>query len=244
MDSDLGSLTAATKRGFAATVVLLRDGERGLEVLLAERPRDGGSFAGAWVFPGGVVEPGDLDGGDPWSDDVARRTAVRETEEEVGLVVDPADLVPFSRWTPPAGSPKHLVTTFFAVRAPEGELRPAPAEVVEVEWLRPDDALDRHAAGALTLWPPTFVTLHGLREAASVDAALAGLRANDVRPYVSRFTSSDRTTLLWQEDAEYEHDVEGDGHGHPAVPDDAPDAHGNRHRLMMDRLPWVYLHTF
>ena len=36
----------------AATVVLLRDATRGVEVLMIERP-DRGSFAGAWVFPGG-----------------------------------------------------------------------------------------------------------------------------------------------------------------------------------------------
>ncbi|MRG61210.1 NUDIX domain-containing protein [Agromyces sp. CFH 90414] len=242
MDRDLESLTRATTRGFAATVVLLRDGELGVEVLLAERPRDGGSFAGAWVFPGGVVEPGDLDGDEPSSEAVARRTAARETEEEVGLVVEPDALVPFSRWTPPAGSPKHLVTTFFAARAPGGELRPAAAEVAEVEWLRPSDALDRHAAGALTLWPPTFVTLHGLQHAASVDEALDELRGGEVRPYVSRFTSHERTTLLWQEDAAF--DPEAEHADHPAVPDEAPDAHGNRHRLMMDRLPWVYLNQF
>jgi len=56
MDSDLESLTNDEVAGAAATVVLLRDGERGVEVLLAERPRDRGSFAGAWVFPGGAVE--------------------------------------------------------------------------------------------------------------------------------------------------------------------------------------------
>ncbi|HEX5858760.1 MAG TPA: NUDIX domain-containing protein, partial [Microbacterium sp.] len=42
----------------AATVILARDGADGLEVLLIERP-DRGSFAGAWVFPGGKLDPGD-----------------------------------------------------------------------------------------------------------------------------------------------------------------------------------------
>ncbi|WP_129590362.1 NUDIX hydrolase [Cryobacterium aureum] len=45
--------------GVAATVVLLRDSATGPEVLLLERPRHRGSFAGAWVFPGGGVDPGD-----------------------------------------------------------------------------------------------------------------------------------------------------------------------------------------
>lgn len=42
----------------AGTVLLLRDGADGLEVLMIERP-DRGSFAGAWVFPGGKLEPAD-----------------------------------------------------------------------------------------------------------------------------------------------------------------------------------------
>ncbi|QAY71959.1 NUDIX domain-containing protein [Agromyces protaetiae] len=244
-ETDLSALTDATTHGFAATVVLLRDGAHGLEVLLIERPRDRGSFAGAWVFPGGLVEASDADsvaeaGGDLASEAASRRAAARETEEEVGLVVDEASLVPFSKWTPPAGSPKHLVTTFFAARAPEGRTKPSPDEVMALEWLTPQDALDRHAAGSMTLWPPTWVTLAGLRPAKTVDDALAEFAVGDVQPYVSRF-NDDRTTIFWKEDEAYDDPHHDD---HPAVPDDAPDAVGNRHRLMMDRLPWIYLNDF
>jgi 8-oxo-dGTP pyrophosphatase MutT (NUDIX family) len=242
MDSDLESLTNDEVRGSAATVVLLRDGERGLEVLLAERPRDRGSFAGAWVFPGGAVDRADAAGGPVDTEDAARRAAVRETREEIGLQLDRYDLVPFSHWTPPKGAPKQLRTTFFAVRVPDGEIRPAPDEVMAVEWIRPIDALERHAAGSMTLWPPTWVTLHGLQRAASVDEALAELRSGEVRPYVARI-SGDGTMILWQEDDDFEAERERQEHD-PAVPDDAPDADRNRHRLMMDRLPWVYMNSF
>ena len=241
MDSDLESLTNDEVPGAAATVVLLRDGERGLEVLLAERPRDRGSFAGAWVFPGGAVAESDSLGGSIDSEDAARRAAVRETREEIGLELDRYDLVPFSHWTPPKNSPKQLRTTFFAVRVPDGEIRPAPDEVMAVEWLRPVDALDRHAAGSMTLWPPTWVTLHGLQHAASVDAALAELRSGDVKPYVAKL-SEDGTTILWQEDDEYEAERHRQ-EDHPAVADEGPDAEGNQHRLVMDRLPWIYVNT-
>jgi 8-oxo-dGTP pyrophosphatase MutT (NUDIX family) len=241
MDSDLESLTNDEVPGAAATVVLLRDGERGLEVLLAERPRDRGSFAGAWVFPGGAVDEADSLGGSIDTEDAARRAAVRETREEIGLELDRYDLVPFSHWTPPKRSPKQLRTTFFAVRVPDGEIRPAPDEVMSVEWIRPTDALERHSAGSMTLWPPTWVTLHGLQHAASVDEALAELRRGDVKPYVSRF-SEDGSTILWQEDDEFEAERERRERD-PAVPDDAPDAEGNQHRLLMDRLPWVYVNT-
>ena len=241
MDSDLESLTNDEVAGAAATVVLLRDGERGLEVLLAERPRDRGSFAGAWVFPGGAVDDADALGGSIDTEDAARRAAVRETREEIGLELDRYDLVPFSHWTPPKNSEKQLRTTFFAVRVPDGEIRPAPNEVMAVEWLRPVDALDRHAAGSMTLWPPTWVTLYGLQHAASVDAALAELRSGDVKPYVAK-VSEDGTTILWQEDDEYEAERHRQ-EDHPAVADEGPDAEGNQHRLVMDRLPWIYVNT-
>ena len=241
MDSEHESLTVPKATGSAATVVLLRDGERGLEVLLAERPRDRGSFAGAWVFPGGAVDAADAAGAALDSVDAARRAAVRETREEIGLELDGAELVPFSQWTPPSNSPKQLTTTFFAVRVPEGEIRPAPDEVVAVEWVRPVDALERHASGTVILWPPTWVTLHGLRNAASVDEALVELRGGEIRPYVARVGNGGRM-ILWQEDAEYEAAHER-REGEPAVADDALAA-GNRHRLVMDGLPWVYLNSF
>ncbi|MCD2442966.1 NUDIX domain-containing protein [Agromyces sp. SYSU K20354] len=217
--------------GWAATVVLLRDGERGLEVLLAERPGDRGSFAGAWVFPGGAVEPADVAGDAIGSIEAARRAAVRETREEVGLEVDADELVPIAVWTPPQGAPKPLTTTFFAVRVPDGELVLAPDEVVSTEWVRPADALDRHAEGAMLLWPPTWVTLHGFTHAASVDEALADLAGRGVHDFRARRDDA-RRMVLWQEDAEYDPAAEPAG------------AAGPRHRLVMDSLPWVYLSAF
>jgi hypothetical protein len=93
----------------------------------------------------------------------------------------------------------------------------------------------------MILWPPTWVTLHGLRRAASVDEALAELRSGEVRPYVARVGNGGRM-ILWQEDAEYEAALEPRD-GEPVVADDALAA-GNRHRLVMDGLPWVYLDSF
>ncbi|WP_157002006.1 NUDIX hydrolase [Agromyces laixinhei] len=240
MDSTRESSTNPARPSAAATVVLLRDGERGVEVLLAERPSGRGSFPGAWVFPGGAVDEADAAGDPIGGIEAARRAAVRETFEEVGLVLDADELVPFSHWTPPKGSPKSLTTTFFAVRVPDGELRLAPDEVTEAAWLRPVDALDRHTAGSLTLWPPTWVTLHGLSHAASVDEALAELRTAEVKSFVTKIVA-ERRMVLWQGDDEYaaEHPPEARD---VSMPDDGP-AVGSRHRLMMDRLPWTYINT-
>ena len=43
----------------AATIVVVRDGAQGLEVLLSRRAERGDHNSGAWVFPGGIVEKND-----------------------------------------------------------------------------------------------------------------------------------------------------------------------------------------
>src|SRR3954467_4532025 len=96
----------------AATVILARDTKRGPEVLMLRR-NSKIAFGGMWVFPGGRVDPADLDGV-PAHDEVAaaRRAAVRETHEEAGLVVAEDGLVVFSHWVPPAGVPVRFSTWF------------------------------------------------------------------------------------------------------------------------------------
>ncbi len=55
----LPSTVAARPPRAAATLVVLRDGPGGVEVLLSRRAERGDHNSGAWVFPGGVVDPGD-----------------------------------------------------------------------------------------------------------------------------------------------------------------------------------------
>src|SRR5450631_3296056 len=43
----------------AATLVVVRDAPDGMEVLLSRRAERGDHNSGAWVFPGGIVDPGD-----------------------------------------------------------------------------------------------------------------------------------------------------------------------------------------
>ena len=74
----------------AATVILIRDGQTGLEVLLTRRSSQLAFHGGAWVFPGGRIDPEDYADA---PDDVfgaARRAAAREAKEEAGLDVHAA----------------------------------------------------------------------------------------------------------------------------------------------------------
>lgn len=160
----------------AGTAVLLRPADHGFRVLLLRRP-DRGSFPGAWVFPGGKVEPGDQRDGADRVDD-ARRAAVRETAEEVGLAVD--GLVPLSEWRPPAEAPVRIRTWFFLAEAPGAEAVPSEAEVAELAWVTPAEALARHATGEWMLFPPTWVTLHRLAMHDAVPHALASAGAAEL----------------------------------------------------------------
>jgi len=82
----------------AATAVLLRDGERGLEVLMLRRHAASGFVPGAFVFPGGRVDAADADPALPMRTDglppagsgpVAAYwfAAIREVFEETGVLL-------------------------------------------------------------------------------------------------------------------------------------------------------------
>jgi 8-oxo-dGTP pyrophosphatase MutT (NUDIX family) len=79
----------------AATVVILRDGGEGIEAFMVVRHRAIDFAAGALVFPGGKVDPGDADGGwgvlAPVSATPPMRAgyvaAARESFEEAGLML-------------------------------------------------------------------------------------------------------------------------------------------------------------
>lgn len=241
MTRDAGETDAAASVNApvtAATVVLMRDGTDGVEVLLLERPRDRGSFAGAWVFPGGRVDPedrvalpaaGQADLGETDAEEASvRRAAIREVREETALELTTDALVPTARWTPPESAPRRFHTWFYWSRAPKGGVVLSPNEAVDFAWIRPSVALDTHGSGLLRLVPPTWVTLHELSKHATVHDALQAARHGTVQNYVTRLGANSRgDVLLWQEDIAYADDA-------------LFEADGPRNRLEIGDLPWVY----
>jgi 8-oxo-dGTP pyrophosphatase MutT (NUDIX family) len=163
----------------AATVIVLRGGGEQLEVLLVKRNPEARFMGGAWVFPGGAVDRGEGDG-----DRALRAAAVREVAEEAGIeLVDPAALVPFSRWITPPQVKTRFDTWFFLAPLPEGaEPRVDGAEVVDVRWYEPAAALEAARHGEILLVFPTIKHLEQLSSFASADALLEHARTREIRP--------------------------------------------------------------
>lgn len=229
----------------AATVLLLRDSEAGIEVLMTRRS-DRASFApGAYVFPGGQIDA---------ADEAAKRiathrptqsglqltqaiAAIREGFEELGVLlarhadgrpVSAQDIASMDRsttspisfvaqceqrglllasdqvftlahWITDRDLPKRFDVPFLVARMPEGQT-PAADESEQFEpcWVRPADALARHAAGSFFMIFPTVRTLQRLAAYVKVDAVLQACAGE--KPL---WTSCPRAGLLRGEDARY-----------------------------------------
>lgn len=216
----------------AATVVLLRDGDNGLETLMLRRNARLEFAGGMWVWPGGRLDPDDYAGGMP-SDDpsvleaAARHAAVREAAEEADLAVDLDALVWFAHWTPPPFAPKRFATFFFVAPAPAGAVHVDGGEIHGHAWLTPAEAMRRRNALELELSPPTWITLEQLASFASTAAALAGLGGRPPEWFSTRI-------------ALVEGGVAALYHGDSGYDDQVADRPGDRHRLWMLDDGWRY----
>jgi 8-oxo-dGTP pyrophosphatase MutT (NUDIX family) len=158
----------------AATIIPLRDGASGLEILMLRRDKDLKFAGGMWVFPGGRLDPEDYPNGIPPDEctpeqleDAARTAALREADEEAGLVLEPATIRRWTHWTPPPRAPAegltaHRFTTAFYVGVAIGDTDAISIDDGEIrahEWVGATDMLDRHAQGEVQLAPPTYITL-------------------------------------------------------------------------------------
>ncbi len=204
----------------ASTVVVLRDADAGLEVLMLHRTSKV-HFGGMWVFPGGRIDAADY----PADQDVnvaARNAAVRETMEEAGLKIESDGFVQFAHWTPPPSTPRRYATWFYACSAKHGhEIEVDGHEIQDHAWLTPAAALERHAKGEIDLAPPTWVTLYDLDRHQVADAALAHFASREPNVYETHvgMRADGVRVAMWLGDAGYE-----------GTNADAP---GARHRLTM-----------
>jgi 8-oxo-dGTP pyrophosphatase MutT (NUDIX family) len=168
----------------AASLILLRDGSEGPEVLLVERNPKQRFMGGAWVFPGGAKHAEDAD---------HAAAARRELSEEAGVAL-PADveLIPFSRWITPAEVKVRFDTWFFAAQAPASTVAQADGEeCVDARWLRPSDALAAHERDELMLVFPTIKHLEQLAKSTSVGQTLAAARQRPVEPIMPKVVVRD-----------------------------------------------------
>jgi 8-oxo-dGTP pyrophosphatase MutT (NUDIX family) len=231
----------------AATVVLLRDGDAGIEAYLLRRLGSMAFAGGMYVFPGGSVDPRDLDADIAWEgpapsewtgalsagEPLARglvAAAVRETFEESGVLLatpSPADpeteraalldrsasmaevlarnglvlradlLRPWAHWVTPELEPKRFDTRFFVAALPDGQ-EPVhfQGESDASEWVRPRDAVERHASGELGMLPPTVFTLAELSAYDTVGDVLAAATKRDVKRVLPRIVVDGDDVLL------------------------------------------------
>lgn len=167
----------------SASVVLVRDGADGPELLLVRRNPRQRFMGGFWVFPGGAVDAGESH----------RQTAVRELAEEAGVALADDDaLVPFARWITPEAIQTRFDTLFYLARAPDGTRpRVDGQECVDLRWTTAAAAIGAYGRGELALVLPTLKLLESLVAGPTVAALLEHAAGRDVAPVLPRLELRD-----------------------------------------------------
>ncbi len=208
----------------AATIMLARDTKEGIEVLLLKRNKALKFAAGLWVFPGGKIEPEEIESG---KDDIeaAKLAAVRETKEEAGIEIDMESLLLFSHWTTPKVEPRRYSTWFFFadVSGQDLTVQIDDYEIKKHEWVNPQKALDSVQKGGLAMMPPTYISLQRIRKCKTVAEASALLGEIDPIYILPVLKMKDgKMVCMYEGDAGY---ATGDA-----------DMAGPRHRLVANML--------
>jgi 8-oxo-dGTP pyrophosphatase MutT (NUDIX family) len=183
----------ATAPRLAATVLLLRGDQPGLEVLLVRRTPQARFMAGAWVFPGGAVDPGDGTG-----QAGLRAAGVREVREEAGIDLGPdPELVAFSNWITPAEVKIRFDTWFYLAAMPAGQEPEVDGdEIVDARWLAPGDAVAAAERGEMSIVFPTVKHLERIATYRSASRLLADARGLTVEPVQPRVIGSDEQARI------------------------------------------------
>ena len=215
----------------ASTVVLLRDSTDGLETLLLKRNQALMFAGGFWVFPGGALDPDDLESAAGDVVEASRIAAAREAQEESGLTPRLEDMVLLSHWTTPEVEPKRFSTWFYAAPvAQEGDVVIDGGEIHDSQWISVRQALALHEAGELGILPPTYVNLLNLSRYDNLAQMLAEERespAPELMPVIG--SDADDLAVMFPGDAGY-------ASGDAATP-------GARHRVTLRDSRWEYAYS-
>jgi endoribonuclease LACTB2 len=180
----------------AASVVCVRRGDAGPEVLVVERSGESRFLPGYVAFPGGAVDQGDEAHARRWFGDpgeASRAAAIRELFEETGVTVtadgvvaadsfQPTDEAPPSveqlsalcHWIAPPDVPVRFDARYFTVAAaPDLTVVPDGREVTGAWWTSPSALLAEWEAGDRKLYWPTWLTVTELAACATVPDVLA-----------------------------------------------------------------------
>ncbi len=120
-DKAPGAPGVVTPRVAAAVLVPLVEHDTGFTVLLTQRTADLKSHAGQIAFPGGRMEPSDVDAADG---------ALRETEEEIGLARRHIEVL--GHLDPYITVSGYEVTPVVGMVTPPFDLKPDPIEVADI----------------------------------------------------------------------------------------------------------------
>lgn len=213
----------------SASVIFVRDQASQLEVLLVQRNANIKFHGGAWVFPGGKVD--DIDRSlamDNEEISIAKAAAVREAQEEIGVVIEETVLNEFSHWLTPIQLPKRFSTWFFiAPLSSKEKIQIDASEIVDHIWITPSAALKRQEQGELTLPGPTFVSLLKLQSLTATSDIAPFMQSLGIEKFAPRVIENEHGRVaLYDGDAGFDKvDV---------------DAVGPRHRLSMLKTGWHY----
>jgi 8-oxo-dGTP pyrophosphatase MutT (NUDIX family) len=186
----------------AATVILMRRGGRhtdeGFEVLMLQRGKRARFMPGVWVFAGGVVDEPDREAaeaadGEIEPDEFSHRVCgARELAEEAGVEIDPATMLPWSRWITPEQVSARFDTRFYVARAP-AHCKPKAdgVEMDEARWIGPKRALEDQAEGRFELSFPTVKHLEELQRYDDVDEVLAEAARRPVVPLTPKVVGTE-----------------------------------------------------
>ncbi|MBV1883417.1 MAG: NUDIX domain-containing protein [Pseudomonadales bacterium] len=152
----------------SATVVTLRETEKGIEILML-RKNSKIAYGGMWVFPGGKIDEADypisrVSNNDKDIFSAARTAAAREAKEEANIDIESDALHFFAHWTTPNVRPKRFSTWFFIGKVESAEVAIDGGEIHDYAWRTPTDMLEAHRDGEVEMMPPTYITLTRLKE--------------------------------------------------------------------------------